>query len=248
MGDGLRLGEHRREIVIVARLHTRHLSCIDILFILKIDGIVDRCKREIVEHLGRLHHQVFLAHTNVLGRCLQFLHGHHGLAALLHGVEINHSRSLVLVVVERLHGDLGQESQRSLRAYYRMGNDIERIVVGNQRTEIQSCHILDGILFTDSLGKRLVGPHTVAQVLDFADEFRMRLAERFLALLVASVEHSSIGKDDTSRDEHAVAVGMHAAVHSRSVVTHNAANHSRANRSGIGREHPAERSKNLVHP
>ena len=63
---GLGLGKDGGEVVIIARLDTLNLACIDILLVLQIDWIVDRGEREVVEHLGTLDHQVFLTHGDIV--------------------------------------------------------------------------------------------------------------------------------------------------------------------------------------
>ena len=146
MGHGLRLGEDGSQVVVVARLDTRNLAGVNILLILQEDGIVDRRERLVVDHLGRLHHQLLGAHRQVFAACLQFLHRHDGLAALLHGHEVDHGRGLKRVVLQRLHGHLRQEGQRALRADDRVGDDVEGVVVGHERAQIQSRNVLDAIL------------------------------------------------------------------------------------------------------
>ena len=105
VGDALGFGEDGRQVVVVARLYAGYLACIHVLLVLQEDGVVNRVKRHVVEHLRTLHHEVLGTHLQVFVASLQLLHGHHGLAALLHGEEIDHGRCLVLVVGECLHGD-----------------------------------------------------------------------------------------------------------------------------------------------
>ena len=173
MSDCLCLCEHRRQVMVVARLHTGHLSCVNVFLVLQINGVVNRCQREVVEHLCRLHHQVFLAHADVLFRCFQFLHRHHSLTTFLHRVEVNHSRRLVLVIEERLHSHLGEECQRALRTHHRVSDDVERVVVSHQRAQVKACDILDGVFITYALGEFLVCSHAVAQVFNLLNKLRM---------------------------------------------------------------------------
>ena len=65
----------------------------------------------------------------------------------------------------------------------------------------------------------------------------MRTGKLFAALLVACVEHRTVGQYDAGGHEHAVAIGMHAAVHARSVVHHDTAHHCRAYRRRVWWEH-----------
>ena len=241
VGDAFRLGQDGCQMVVVARSHTLNAACIYIFLILEVDGVVDRVERHIVEHLGTLHHQVLGTHLQVVVARGELLHGHHGLAALFHGEEVDHGRCLVGIVAERLHRHLREEGQRTLRPYHTVGHDVERIVVGQQRTDVQTGHILDAILLADAVGQLFVGTHAVAQVLYLLDKLRMRLAESLLALLVARIDHGTVGKYQSGADHHAVAIGMHAAVHARSIVADDSTHHSAADGSGIGREHTAER-------
>ena len=204
MGDALGLGEDGGEVVVVAGLHAGYLAGIDILLVLQVDGVVDRIERHVVEHLCALHHQILGTHLQVLVARLEFLHGHHGLAALLHGEEVDHGRCLVLVVVEGLHGHLGEEGQGALRTHHTVGHDVEGVVVGHERPQVQTRDILDFVLMVDTVGQFLVGPHPVAQVLNLLEKFGVRLAEGRLALLVAGVDDGAVGEDDAGAHHHAV--------------------------------------------
>ena len=129
-----------------------------------------------------------------------------------------------------------------------MGDDVEGIVVGDQGTEIQTCNILDGIFSTDACGQFLVCPYLVAQSLNFLDEIRVALAEGFLTLLVARVEHRSVCQYDPGANHHAVAIGMHATVHTRGIVDDNSTHHCTSDTGRVGWEYTAVRLQNLVYP
>ena len=129
MRDTLGLGEDGREIVVVARFDTLYLAGIDVGFVLEEYRVVDGREGLVVEHLGRFHHQVLGTHGEILVTSFQFLHGDHGLAALLHRHEVNHCRSFERIVLQRLHGHLRKERQRTLRTDNAMGNDVERVVI-----------------------------------------------------------------------------------------------------------------------
>ena len=139
--------------------------------------------------------------------------------------------------MERLHGDLREEGQRALRAHHAVGDDVEGIVVVYQRTDVESGDVLYTIFIMYALHQLLVGSHAVAQVADLLQEVDMRLGKGFLAGLVACVEQRSVGKDDAHGAQHHVAVGMHATVHSRCIVAHDATNHGTVDRCWVGREH-----------
>ena len=239
MRDSLGLRQDGRQVVVITRLHTSNLSSVHILLILQEHRIINGTERLVVEHLGTLHHQVLGAHREVFIASLQFLQRHHGLTALAHRQEVDHCRSFVGIVAQRLHGDLGQEGQCTLTAHHGVGDDVEGVVVGDERTEIESRHVLNIIFGTYARRELFVGTHTVAKLFYLLEELRMTLSESLTALLGTCVENGAVCQDDTRREEHPVAVGMHATVHARGIVADDAAHHRRTNRGGIGRKHPS---------
>ena len=54
-----------------------------------------------------------------------------------------------------------------------MGNDVERVVVSNQRTQIQSRDVLNTIFGTYAFSQFLISTDLVAQGLNLGDELRM---------------------------------------------------------------------------
>ena len=94
----------------------------------------------------------------------------------------------------------------------------------------------NGIFVTNSVDEFGVGIDLLMQLADFFDKFRVRLLEFAARAFVAGVEHGAVGKDNASRNEFFVAVGVGAAVHSRSIVDNNTSDHSRLLRSRVGRE------------
>ena len=246
MGDTLCLGQYSCQPLVVARFHAGYLSCIHIFLILQVDGVVNRTEGFVVEHLGTLDNQLLGTHLQVFIAGLQLLHGHHGFTALFHSEEIDHGRSLEGVVVKGLHGDLRDKGQRTLRAYHQVGNDVEGVVVGYQRTQVQTGNILDTVLAADAPSQRFVVSDAVAEGFYLADKVRVTLAESLATLLTSSIEHCSVGQDDTGRYQHAVAVGMDTTVHARGVVTHNTADHCRADAGRVGREYTSVGFQYLV--
>ena len=73
-----------------------------------------------------------------------------------------------------------------------MGDDVKRVIVGNERTKIQSRYILNTIFGTYARGQCFVSSYLIAQVFYLLQELRMTLAEGLLALLVARIENSTI--------------------------------------------------------
>ena len=239
MCDAFRLGENGCEIVVVARLNAFNLSCVNIFFILQEHRVVDGTKRLVVEHLSAFHHEIFSAHLDVFVAGLELFHGYDGLAALLHGKEVYHCRGLVFVVVECLHGDLREEGECSFRAYDGVSDDVEWVVVDNERADVEACNVLDAVFELYSLRQFLVRPDAVSELFYLLDKVGMSLPELLFALFVASVEDGAVGENQPCTDHHAVAVGMYATVHARGIVADDAANHGAADGGRVGTEHPS---------
>ena len=161
MSHALSLCQYCCQVVVITRLHTLNLTRIHIFLILQEYGVINTVERHIVQHLSRFHHQVLGTHLQVFLTCLQLLHGYYRLTTLLHRQEVNHCRSLELVVIKCLHRHLREESKRSLTTNHRMGYDIERIIVSYKWTKIQTCHILNRVLLTDTVGQFFVSPNLV---------------------------------------------------------------------------------------
>ena len=128
-----------------------------------------------------------------------------------------------------------------------MGDDVEGVVVGDERTNVQTRHILDTVFLGDALCQFLVGTHLVAQSLDLLQKLRMRIPEIPATFLVASVEYGTIGEDDSCRHHHAVAVGMDTTIHARCVVDDDATHHRRADGGWVWWEHTAIGLQKLIH-
>ena len=246
MRDALRLRQDGRQVVIITWFHTWNLASIHILLILQIDRVIHRTQRHIVQHLRTLHHQILRTHRQILITSLQLLHRHHSLTTLLHRQEINHRRRLVRVVLQRAHRHLRQERQRTLTTHHRMGDDVERIVISHQRTQVQTRHILDTIFLTDARSQFLIGTHPITQRLNLLDHLWMTPTESRPALFIACIQHRSIGQHHASRHHHTVTVGMHTTVHARGIIDHNTTHHRATDRSWIGWEHTTIRFQDLI--
>ena len=110
-----------------------------------------------------------------------------------------------------------------------MSNDVERIIVSHQRAQIQTCNILDGVLLINTLRQFLIGTHFFTKSFDFSDKLRMRLSKHLTTLGISGIQHRAISQYDTYRLQHAIAIGMHAAVHARGIVYHNTTYHGCTN-------------------
>ena len=233
---GFRLGEDGRQVVIVTRCDSFYLTGIDIFLILQVDRVVDRAERLVVEHLCTLHHQPLGTHQQIVVAGKQFLHSHNGLAALLHRHEIDHRRCLEGIVAERLHRHLREEGQRTLRTHHRVGHDVERVVVGDEGSQVESGDVLDAVLLPDACHQLFVSTHTVAQLFYLTDEVGVRLSELLAALLVGCINDGAVGEDDARALHHTVAVGVDTTVHARGVVADDTTHHSRTDAGRVRRK------------
>ena len=247
-GDGFGLGEDGGEVVVITWLHTLDETGIHIPLVLQKDRVIDRCQRQVVEHLGTLDHQVLLTHGDVGIAGFQLLERHYSLAALTHREEIKHRTGLARVVVECAHRHPADKRQGALAAHHTVGDDVKRVIIGDERPQIQSRHVLDAVFLADAVSQRLVGPDAVAQGLNLGNKVRMGLLERLTARLVTRVEHSAVRKHQAGRQEHAVTIGMSAAIHARGIVGDYAAHHGRADTGGIGRKDTPKGFQDLVDP
>ena len=136
------------------------------IFVLQENRVVDRRQALVVQQFRSLDYRFAIG-------CFQFLHGNHRPTCFLDGSKVKHGTSLVRIVVFRIHGHLRQEGQCTFRAYHGVSDDIERIIKADERQEVQTCHILDGILVTDTFRQLLIGPYSVTQFTDATDKFRM---------------------------------------------------------------------------
>ena len=127
-----------------------------------------------------------------------------------------------------------------------MGNDVEGVVKAYERQDVETCHVLDGIFIFYALAELPVLAHLVAQVYDLLNKLWLLLGKLFLALLVASVEHGSVGQHNACREKHLVAVGVCAAVHARCVVHDDAAHHGALYRCRVWSKLSAIRTQQIV--
>ena len=238
MRRGARLGEHGRQIVVVAGRDPRNLTRIDIFLVLQINRVVNGGKRQIVEHLGTFDGLPLGTHLKVRLVRLQLLHLHDSVAGIYHAMEIDHGRGVERIKMERAHRHFGEEGQCAFGADDGVGDDVKGIIVGNKRPDVESRHVLDGVFSADAVGKRLVGPDLVAQGLNAPDEVGMGLAELLTAVPVASVQHRAVGKDDAYRLQHVVGVGVYAAAHAGGIVDDDAADHRTVDGGGVWGEKP----------
>ena len=145
------------------------------------------------------------------------------------------------------HGKLAGKTKRAFTTHHQVGDDVEWVGVLNEWVNVEPSHILNGILMLDALHKFFIGKHTVANILNTLDDFGVRLLECVAAVGIASVEHCAVGKHDTHRFHHLVAIGMCSATHTRSVVHHNTAHHCRIFRRRVGGECLAIRAQYLIY-
>ena len=118
-----------------------------------------------------------------------------------------------------------------------MGNDVEGIIVGNKWTQVQACDILDTIFITYARSQFLISTDFVAQVFYLFQELWMTLSECFTTLLRTRIENGAIREDDAGTNHHAVTIGMHTAVHARSIIHDDTTHHCTANGGWVRWKH-----------
>ena len=159
--------------MVIARLHAIDFASVNVLLVLQINRVIDRGQRQVVEHLGTLDHQVFLTHGDVLVARFQLLEGDYRLATFPHREEIEHRTGLAGIVVQRAHRHLADEGQCALAAHHAMGDDVKRVIIGDEWPQVQSRDVLDAIFLADAVGQRLIGADAVPQGLYICDELGM---------------------------------------------------------------------------
>ena len=129
-----------------------------------------------------------------------------------------------------------------------MGDDVKGVGEANQRQEIEPSDVLDTIFIAYAFHQRRVCIHLVTQLLNPGYKRGMGVQERFPALLIPCVKYGPIGQNESCTEQHAVTVGMCAAVHARCIVHHNASHHGRLLGGRVGGEGSSVGSKYLIHP
>ena len=181
-------------------------------------------------------------------RHFQVPDGAHGLRRGDDVVEIDHRTGFERCDGQGLHPHLGEEGQRAFRPHQQMRHDLEGVLVGNQRPQVQAGDVLDAVFALDALAQRLVGEDFVAQFGDRLQHLGMRSAERRSRGFIAGIQHRTVGEHHPGADEQFVGIGVRAATHSGSIVADDAADHAAADRRGVGTEAPAETRKQAVYP
>ena len=116
--------------------------------------------------------------------------------------------------LQGLHPHLTHECKRTLRTDQKMKQDIERILICDQRKQIQACDILYGIFMSYATGQFSIAQHFVSELFNLTEHLMMTAGKGFPALRICSIQHSAVCKDDTCREKHPVAVRPCSAAHS----------------------------------
>ena len=128
-----------------------------------------------------------------------------------------------------------------------MGDDIKRIIKTDERKDVQSGHILDGIFVSDTFGQSLIATDFITQLTNPTKEVRMRCFESSTADRITGIQNSSVHQHNTCRQHHLIAIGMSTAIHSRSIVHHNTTHHGTLNAGRIGSKLTTEWSQQFIH-
>ena len=196
-------------------------------------GVVDGCQRFFVEHLAG-------GYGSLLAQC------HHCAARLGHIVEVHHCRGSVGLCLGGVEAYLADERQGALAANHAVGDDVERIFEQHERQQVQPRHVLDGVFVINEFGEFGVVVDFLTEGLYGADKLGMALSESGARFVIAGIEYGAVGEHYADGAQHAVAVGVRAALHAGGVIGDNAADHGAFLGCGIGREHTPERLQNFA--
>ena len=171
---------------------------------------------------------------------------HNSLCRIHNAAEVYHGACLVRRYGKRRHCDLGKETQRSLGAYHKVGNDLKRVRVRHQRPKIETGDIFYGVLELYPPSQFIVGKDIIPKPFNGRHYFRVTFPESGTGLGVSCIQHSSVGKNYAGAEERFVGVGVDAAAHAGGVVGHNPTHHAAADGSGIRAEVSAIRRQSPV--
>ncbi len=126
--------------------------------------VTDRRERLAVEHLTAVERSTPT-------------HGHNRAASLGHIVEIKHGRSPERIKMRCVDSHRTHESQCPFAADHHVGDDVDRIVESDERTDVQACDILYGVLICNTATQLLVGLDLVADGSNLVDDLPVALGE-----------------------------------------------------------------------
>ncbi len=111
------------------------------------------------------------------------------------------------------HGHFADKSQGAFAAGHQVGDNIEWVVEGYERQQVESGYVFYGVFVPDALCEFAVAAYFVAQGIYAAQELGVAVGKVSARLLAAGVEYGAVGHNQAWRQQHAVGVGMYAAVH-----------------------------------
>ena len=108
---------------------------------------------------------------------MQLFEGNHSFATLAHGEEVKHRTGFTRIVMQCPHSYLADKRQCALTTHHAVCYDVKRVVVGDERTQVQARHVLDAVFLADAISQRLIGADAVTQGFNASDEVRMSFPE-----------------------------------------------------------------------
>ena len=146
------------------------------------------------------------------------LEAHHRLTGQFNRREKYQRAGLVRIFDHRVVGDARNKAQRAFRANHQMGQDVDRVLVVDQRIEAVARGVLDPVFLPYARGQCRVGAGLCPQSLQRTQQRGVALLESRYAERVFGVEHRPVGQHHAQGLQRVVAVLLGAAAHARGIV------------------------------
>ena len=194
--------------------------------------MLDRAQAAAVEQLHR-GHRLLLEHR-------------HGEAAGFHVGEHDQRAGLVRMVRHGVVGHCADEAQRAFGTDHQVVEDVQRLVVVDQRIERKAGGVLQPVLVADLRGQFGIGAGFAAQLGQLLEQGGVALAERGNAGGILAVDHGAIGQHDAQAGECFVGVLRRTAAHAAGIVGDDAADLRGIDRGRIRADLALERCQHGV--
>ncbi|CDI93331.1 hypothetical protein PAERUG_E8_London_17_VIM_2_04_13_02950 [Pseudomonas aeruginosa] len=162
-------------------------------------------------------------------------------AAGFHRGENQQRRGLVRVFRDGVVGHRADEAEGALGADHQVGEDVQRLVVVDQRVQRQAGGVLQPVLVADLRGQFGVGAGLAAEFGEPFQQLAVAGAEGRDAGRVLAVQTGAVGQQQAQAGEGVVAVLRGAAAHAAGVVGDDAADLAGVDRGRVGTDLAAER-------
>ncbi|MNJ26531.1 hypothetical protein D3C77_210150 [compost metagenome] len=190
-----------------------------------------------------LHRAQAAAIEQFNGRYRLLLEHRHCVAAGLDIREDDQRTGFVRMVRHGVVGDRTDKAQGPFGADHQVGEDIQRLVVVDQRIERQPGGVLQPVLVADFRGQLGVGAGLATQFAKACEQCAVVFTECGDARRVFAVEQGAVGQQQAHAGEGVIAVLGRTAAHAAGVVGHDAADFAGVDRGRVGADLAAERGK-----